>query len=332
MFDVTTSQSVGSCFAAQGQSIECFLFSGAAIDPGDQVRITFSGVTNPSSVGSADAVGLHDLRHHPGDLALLQRRGQQPDHRGDGRDWFAVGCGVRADPVRRRVHGLCHGWVVGGGQQPDDGDVPGRHRVGRCHGAVFDITTNQSVGCCFAAQGQSIECFLFSGAVIDPGDQVRITFSGVTNPSSAGSRTLSVFTTSDTTPVTSPSYTVVANNPLTGVTAAIGSPSAAASAQDPVRRRASRRLPRVGCRRGANSRMTVTFPAGTGLVGVNGAVFDVTTGQSVGSCFAAQGQSIECFLFSGAVIDPGDQVRITFSGVTNPSSAGSRTLAGLDDL
>ena len=97
------------------------------------------------------------------------------------------------------------------------------------NGAVFDVASGQSVGSCFAAQGQSIECFLFSGAVIDPGDQVRITFSGVTNPSSAGSRTLSVFTTSDTAPVTSPSYTVVANNPLTGVTLTLDSLAASAT-------------------------------------------------------------------------------------------------------
>ena len=77
---------------------------------------------------------------------------------------------------------------------------------------------------------------------------------------------------------------------------------------------------------GANSRISVTFPAGTGFGAFTSAVFDITSNRSVGNCGAAVGQLIQCQLFTNEVIAAGDQVRITFNGITNPASAGPYTL------
>ena len=96
---------------------------------------------------------------------------------------------------------------------------------------VFDITSNRSVGNCGAAVGQLIQCQLFTNEVIAAGDQVRITFNAITNPATPGPYTLDVSTTSDTTPVGSPAYNVVAANPLTGVSVVNASPSAGAGAR-----------------------------------------------------------------------------------------------------
>jgi hypothetical protein len=78
---------------------------------------------------------------------------------------------------------------------------------------------------------------------------------------------------------------------------------------------------------GSSARMNVTFPSDTTFTGfVNGVVFDVTSNQTVGSCFSPTGLNAVCFLSSGQVVNAGDTVRITFNGVTNPSTPGPYTV------
>src|SRR5205085_341400 len=71
-------------------------------------------------------------------------------------------------------------------------------------------------------------CSTYGGAVVNPGDQMRITLNGITNPSTPGPYTIDVATTSDTQTVTSPAFNVVAANQLTGLTASIPAPSSTA--------------------------------------------------------------------------------------------------------
>ena len=112
----------------------------------------------------------------------------------------------------------------------------------------------------------------------------------------------------------------MAANPVTGVTVAHGSPSPAAGArtQYVVNFKASST---GGLSAAANSRITVTFPSGTSFGGyTNGAVFDVTSDRTVGSCGSPSGTVIECSLFFGEAVAAGDDVRVTFSGITNPGA------------
>jgi hypothetical protein len=70
------------------------------------------------------------------------------------------------------------------------------------------------------------------------------------------------------------------------------------------------------------SRINVTFPAGTTFEGRTGGetVVDLTTGQDVGFCTGPSGLTIQCQLDSGASIPAGRRVQITSNGVTNPST------------
>jgi hypothetical protein len=117
--------------------------------------------------------------------------------------------------------------------------------AGDTSGTVFDVTTGQSVGSCGVPSGLTIRCSLLSNGVINAGDDVRVTFNGITNPSTAGDYTIDVSTTSDTTPVTSPEYSVAPANELTGVTLTLDSLVAGATTRwwsTSTRRR------RAGCR------------------------------------------------------------------------------------
>ena len=59
-------------------------------------------------------------------------------------------------------------------------------------------------------------CYVYSGDTVGASTTVTATLCGVTNPP-AGAPTLDVSTSSDVTPVTSPTYTVTAAQPVSGV-------------------------------------------------------------------------------------------------------------------
>ena len=70
-------------------------------------------------------------------------------------------------------------------------------------------------------------CYVYSGDSIGSSTTVTATLSGVTNPP-AGSPTLAVSTSSDVTPVTSPSYSVTGAQSVSGVSVTITPPTSAA--------------------------------------------------------------------------------------------------------
>src|SRR3954471_20873683 len=93
---------------------------------------------------------------------------------------------------------------------------------------VYDTTVSSSavIGNC-GASGQVATCGLFANQSIAGGHAVRVVINGITNPG-AGSKTLTVSTTKDSMPVTSPSYTIAAANPVSGVAVNPNSPTNAA--------------------------------------------------------------------------------------------------------
>jgi hypothetical protein len=167
-------------------------------------------------------------------------------------------------------------------------------------------------------------CFLNGGQTIPAGDQVSIEIDGVTNPTPAGTYTLTVSTTSDPNTVTSPGYNVVANNQVTGVTAALSNSSPGALATYTVGFTTSSTGALSAT---ANSQITIAFAAGTGFTGLtNRTVTDTTTGVVVGGCFSPSGTTITCYLNGGQTIAAGHSVSIKIDGVTNPTTAGPYTL------
>ncbi len=69
---------------------------------------------------------------------------------------------------------------------------------------------------------------------------------------------------------------------------------------------------------GANDRIRVTFPIGTGFAGwVGGVVRDVAAAEDVGNCGNPSNSVVECTLFGGRAIAANREVRVTFNGVNN---------------
>ena len=330
MVDVTNNNTaVGSC-GKSGLVATCTLFSGTSIAPGDQVSIEFDGVINPSSAGS-QTVSVSTSSDTPAvtsatynivaghQITQPQVTISSPSAAAGARTVYFVTFATSSTGGLSR-QGVSNITVT----FPTGTDITSA--LGNT--SVVDVTNNNTaVGSC-GKSGLVATCTLFSGTSIAPGDQVSIEFDGVINPSSAGSQTVSVSTSSDTPAVTSATYNIVAGHQITQPQVTISSPSAAAGART-VYFVTFATSSTGGLSRQGVSNITVTFPTGTDITSAlgNTSVVDVTNNNTaVGSC-GKSGLVATCTLFSGTSIAPGDQVSIEFDGVINPSSAGSQTVS-----
>jgi hypothetical protein len=159
---------------------------------------------------------------------------------------------------------------------------------------------------------------------INPGDNVTVTLDDVTNGSAAPSPTLDVSTSSDTTPVTSPPYTLDATNPVTGVTAPSLS-STAASAQH-VRYSFSFNTSTGNGGLVQPGTITIAAPNGTTLPAVAQIRDDTTSATfSRSGVRTNSNATLTVSLCCTDAINAGDHVTVTLDDVTN-AGAGSRTL------
>jgi hypothetical protein len=187
---------------------------------------------------------------------------------------------------------------------------------------VTDQTSGQPVGSCNSASGTTATCSI-SGPIAS-GDVVSIELDGVVNPTPAGSQTLKVSTSSDTTQATSASYSVTSPNAPSQPSVTDNSPSSAAGART-VYMIVFTTSATGGLSAKAGSEITVLFPSGTGLGSLsNSLVTDTTSGQQVGSCASTSGTTLLCSI-SGTVTS-GDALDVELDGVLNPGSSGSQTL------
>jgi hypothetical protein len=158
------------------------------------------------------------------------------------------------------------------------------------------------------------------------GDSVSVTLDEVVNPSTPSSTdTVSVITSSDTTPATSGFYSVLTGAQISQPTVTNGSPSAAAGARTVYTVAFATSASTGGLAGAAGSTISITFPAGANLgVMFNSIVTDTTSaGRQVGGDCAASGLTETCSIFNGSTVGAGDSVSVAIGGVTNPSTVSS---------
>ena len=131
-------------------------------------------------------------------------------------------------------------------------------------------------------------------------------------------------TSSDTTAVASPNYSVTAAHPLSGVTVTPSSSLPGASAV--VYKVGLKTSASGGLLGSAGSSISIAFPSGTVLTGVTGSQIMVGTTQ-VGTCGAPSGTSVACGIFNGSAVAASTAVTVTLNGVTNPATAAVDTAA-----
>ena len=186
-----------------------------------------------------------------------------------------------------------------------------------------DTTTGQQVGFANSSSTTTLTFVFFGGAVVNAGDGVSADVEGAVNPATASSTdTVTVSTSSDTTPVVSSHYAIVAGHPVsTPAVTVTTSPAVGARAGYTV---AFTTSATGGLSRSAGSTVTIVFPAGTGLGSLTSAnLADITTGQRVGAANSSSTTTLTFTFFGGAVVNAGDNLSADVEGAVNPATASS---------
>ena len=194
-----------------------------------------------------------------------------------------------------------------------------------CAYAIADPRLGQSQGCLNAAVSSgSNSVTITTNITVGAGDPVVLTVDGVDNSSSAGAKTLAIFSTSDPSSTAMP-FTLSAPTRDRKVTPTLSSSGATASEVSYV----VSYLATNGLTQNFST-MRLSAPTGTvfpsGACGVY-AITDNTTGSSancVNATVAAGSAGVT--LTSAINVSAGDLVTVTANGVTNTSGAGTKQL------
>ena len=288
--DTTTgTNGVGACNPPSGETITCFLNTGSTIAAGDSVRVTINGVSNPSTPSSSltmavattsDKTPVSSAPYS----AVSANQISQPT---------VVNSSPSAAAGAKTVYVVTFATSKTGGLSNAAGSqitlvFPTGTNLGSVFSSSVDDTTSgaNGLGSCNPPFGEMINCFLNTGSTIAAGDSVRVTINGVTNPSTASSSlTMSVSTTSDTTPVSSAPYSVSLPPPVAGKSVDVAPVSGVVLVKRPgqkvfTRLHAGERIPlfsTVNVRRGA-----VSITAATDSHG------HTATGRAYGGLFIAK--------------------------------------------
>ena len=174
----------------------------------------------------------------------------------------------------------------------------------------------------------AVTCYLDNGDTVGNSTTVTATLSGVTNPP-VGSPTLAVLTSSDVTPVTSPSYSVTVARAVSQPSVSLSDSTEGGTSTYQVTFRTSS----TGALDATTgSTVTIALPANTGLGSFNdGSTSSLDVGATqVGYCEVTDSSSstptATCYLDNGDTVGAFTTVTATLSGVTNPG-AGFDTLS-----
>jgi hypothetical protein len=320
--NVGTTQ-VGFCDNVSGTTVTCNLFGGETIAASTNVQIILDGVTNPA------AGSYHLTVNTSSDTTVVT----SPTYTVSGVSTL-TGLGVVISSPSAAANALTS-YVVTfktsttGGLSADAGStitvaLPATTGLGSFINSPLNVGTTQ-VGFCDNVSGTTVTCNLFGGETIAASTNVQIILDGVTNPA-AGSYHLTVNTSSDTTVVTSPTYTVSAAGTLTGLT--VVESSNKTSATNVTYTVTFKTSTTGGLSADAGSTITVALPAATGLGSFINSPVNVGTTQ-VGFCDNVSGTTVTCNLFGGETIAASTNVQIILSGITNPAATKAYSLITL---
>ncbi len=191
----------------------------------------------------------------------------------------------------------------------------------------FDDETSGDNGGVYAMQGtvSDDDSALTVTSPIDAaaGDGVEVTYTDVTNPSSAGSLDASFSTSSDSTAATSPVTITAGDQPVSGLTV---TPSATAAGVSGVSYTADFTPSATGALAQNQGTVTLALPAGSAFDGT--VQFEDLTSGATGTVADSRGTTSD----SGATLTvpvpmaaaAGDSVQLTYTNVTNAAAGGAQ--------
>ncbi|MGA2164148.1 MAG: hypothetical protein ABSH36_06735 [Solirubrobacteraceae bacterium] len=177
----------------------------------------------------------------------------------------------------------------------------------------------EAVGSCGRLSSTQVECRIGEGSKVGMKTHVSVELYGVTNPGSASDEEMvGARTSSDTVQAGSKAYAVTPTGQVSwsGARVEVEAPAEGALTAYKVEFRTSSTGALSGV---AGSRVTVSFPGGTGLGSVTGSV-DVGE-EEVGSCErSGSTMTVSCRISEGSKVAANTVVSVELGEVTNPSS------------
>lgn len=307
------ANTVGYCNPAGGTTVVCYVYGGDTVAASTAVAIPLYGVTNPSAGSySASIATSSDTNVASVSYTITPARGvsnatvtvSSPSSAAGALTTYQVGFTTSS------TGGL-------------DGYTPSTINVTWPAGSGLNTTTGivnaggNTVGYCNSSSSTSTTCPIYGGSAVPANAVVSVALQGVVNPS-AGSYTLAVSTTSDTNPVSTPSYTITAAKSVTS--ASLTTSSSVPGASNVTYKLKVKSSSTGGLDGNAGSQMTIALPAGTGLNNFSGGNLNVGV-NSVGQCYRNNGTVITCYVYGGVTVAASATMSVTLTGVKNPTTA-----------
>ncbi len=195
----------------------------------------------------------------------------------------------------------------------------GTGTLGSTGGTIHANVRNVDVGSCSLQTALVLTCGLYSGSVINAGEQLTVTLRQIVNPNTTTPQTLTVSTTKDSDTAISNPYSISAQGQAGKPSAAIDTPSAAAGAR--TRYVVTFTVSGTGgLSSDANSHITLTLPNDVVTSAwQSGTIHDVTRDVDVGSCAKPTGTPLtsDCGMYSGSFVNGGEQLQLILRGLIN---------------
>ena len=325
--DTTTSTQVGTC-GVSSQTVEvCTITAGKTVTAGDTLTVELDGVTteSPAPTGNTDTLSVSttsDTTTKTSSTYPVTNGRAITAPRVDNTS-PSTAAGARTDYVMTFTTSSTGGMSGTAHSQititfPATATTP-FNTTTIVNAIVTDATTSTQVGTC-GVSSQTVEvCTIAAGKTVTAGDVLKIELDGVTTESPAPNgnlHTLTVSTTSDTTTMTSVTFPVANSGSISAPTVQLSNFTAGAHANYTIAFNTSASGGMSGT---AHSQITITLPATSSTLSVTNAVV-MDAGVQVGTC-GVSSQIVEvCTISAGETVNPGDQVTVALSGVTNPSN------------
>ena len=325
--DTTTSTQVGTC-GVSSQTVEvCTIAAGKTVTAGDVLTIELDGVTteSPAPNGNLDTLTVSttsDATTKTSSSYPVANAKEISAPRVDNTS-PSNAAGARTDYVMTFTTSSTGG-LSGAAHSQITITFPGTatspfNTTTIVNAIVTDTTTSTQVGTC-GVSSQTVEvCTIAAGKTVTAGDVLTIELDGVTTESPAPNgnlHTLTVSTTSDATTMTSVTYGVANSGSISAPTVQLSNFTAGAHANYTIAFNTSASGGMSGT---AHSQITITLPATSSTLSVTNAVV-MDAGVQVGTC-GVSSQIVEvCTISAGETVNPGDQLTVALSGVTNPSN------------
>ena len=317
-------ETTGQTFSRSGTrtnfnaTLELSICCSDVINPGDRVTITLDDVTSPGTTGSPLSINL-STSSNPTPVATQTYTLTAPEQI----------TGLSGVSLSSSAGGIDHvSYALSFSASGSTGRLvaPGTIKIAAPAGTVlptFAEIRDDTSGISFTRSGtrtnsnSTLELSLCCTDVVNPGDAVTITLEDVKSAATGGPYTFDVSTSSNPTPVTTPSYSLSAPQQVTGVTAVTTSTDSHGVVSDKFSFKPSStgRLVSTGT-------IKITGPAGT-VMPTFAQIRDDTTDQT----FSRSGvrtnsnSTLELSLCCSDVINPGDTVTVTLDDITNPGGA-----------